>query len=111
MTKNKRSYAANNGCGFFTDWLAGIHSREELLPEQARRWRRLVDGLTAADDHRAADPQRFEEPVEPGDLQRDALARHLHDEIELGAGGFRAAGDVNVVVSDEFGRRIGSALA
>jgi hypothetical protein len=34
------------------------------------------------------------EPVEPGDLQRVTLAHQLHDEIEPGAGGFRAAGDV-----------------
>jgi hypothetical protein len=37
------------------------------------------------------------EPVEPGHLQRVALAQQLHDE-ELRAGRFRAAGDVDVDV-------------
>ncbi|MFI8877897.1 hypothetical protein [Streptomyces sp. NPDC055243] len=53
--------AIANKCWYLTDWLQTVHSREEMQPDQITRWRRLVDGLAAADDHRAASLQRIEE--------------------------------------------------
>ncbi len=50
-----------NRCWHLTDWLADIHSRDNMPPDQARRWRRLVDGLASAGDYRAAELQRIEE--------------------------------------------------
>jgi len=35
-------------------------------------------------------------PVEPGDPEDVSFAHQLHDEVEFGAGGFRAAGDVDM---------------
>ncbi|MFD4336209.1 hypothetical protein ACFWPP_03200 [Streptomyces anulatus] len=35
--------------------------RYAMTPDQIARWRRLVDGLASAGDHRAADLQRMEE--------------------------------------------------
>jgi hypothetical protein len=54
-------HALANRCWYLTDWLADIHSREDMTPDQARRWRRMVDGLAAAGDRRAAKLQRIEE--------------------------------------------------
>ncbi|MFJ5309938.1 hypothetical protein [Streptomyces sp. NPDC088350] len=53
--------AIANKCWYLTDWLRTLHSREEMPPDQITRWRRLVDGLAAAGDHRAASLQRIEE--------------------------------------------------
>ncbi|MFB6772191.1 hypothetical protein [Streptomyces sp. NPDC056337] len=53
--------AIANKCWYLTDWLRTLHSREEMQPDQIARWRRLVDGLAAAGDHRAASLQRIEE--------------------------------------------------
>ena len=39
---------------------------------------------------------RAREPVEPGDLHGVAAAQELHDQAELGAGGFGAAGGLGV---------------
>jgi len=48
-----------------------------------------------AEGHQVQD--RAREPVEPGDLH-GAAAQELHDQVELGAGGFGAAGGVDVDV-------------
>jgi hypothetical protein len=53
--------AIANKCWYLTDWLKALHSRDAMLPDQITRWRRLVDGLAAAGDHRAAGLQRIEE--------------------------------------------------
>lgn len=53
--------AIANKCWYLTDRLRTLHSREEMQPDQIARWRRLVDGLAAAGDHRAASLQRIEE--------------------------------------------------
>ncbi|WP_181801256.1 hypothetical protein [Streptomyces shenzhenensis] len=53
--------AIANKCWYLIDWLRTLHSREEMQPDQITRWRRLVDGLAAAGDHRAASLQRIEE--------------------------------------------------
>jgi hypothetical protein len=50
-----------NQCWYLTDWLKTLHSRDAMLPDHIARWRRLVDGLAAAGDHRAASLQRIEE--------------------------------------------------
>ncbi|MFK4144538.1 hypothetical protein [Streptomyces sp. NPDC004065] len=50
-----------NKCWYLTDWLKALHSRDAMLSNQITRWRRLVDGLAAAGDHRAAALQRIEE--------------------------------------------------
>ncbi|MFC8791910.1 hypothetical protein [Streptomyces cinereoruber] len=50
-----------NKCWYVTDWLKTLHSRDEMLPAHIARWRRLVDGLAAAGDHRAATLQLIEE--------------------------------------------------
>ncbi|MFE2032840.1 hypothetical protein ACFXBB_06150 [Streptomyces scopuliridis] len=50
-----------NQCWYLTEWLETVHSRDDMLPEHITRWRRLVDGLAAAGDHRAARLQRIEE--------------------------------------------------
>ncbi|WP_406420182.1 hypothetical protein [Streptomyces sp. NBC_01614] len=53
--------AIANKCWYLTDWLKTLHSRDAMLPDQITRWRRLVDGLAAAGDDRAAGLQRIEE--------------------------------------------------
>lgn len=50
-----------NKCWYFLDWLKTLHLRDAMPPNQIARWRRLVDGLAAAGDHRAASLQRIEE--------------------------------------------------
>lgn len=52
---------AANGCWYLPDWLGTLHSRDAMTLDQIARWRRLVDGLASAGDHRAADLQRMEE--------------------------------------------------
>ncbi|MFH8976313.1 hypothetical protein [Streptomyces sp. NPDC017890] len=52
---------AANRCWYLPDWLRTLHSRDAMTPDQIARWRRLVDGLASAGDHRAADLQRMEE--------------------------------------------------
>ncbi|MFW3470690.1 hypothetical protein ACN24M_04545 [Streptomyces microflavus] len=52
---------AANRCWYLPDWLRTLHSRDAMTPDQIARWRRLVDGLASAGDHRAADLQRIEE--------------------------------------------------
>ncbi|GHD76256.1 hypothetical protein ACFQL8_26795 [Streptomyces goshikiensis] len=52
---------AANRCWYLPDWLGALHSRDAMTPDQIARWRRLVDGLASAGDHRAADLQRMEE--------------------------------------------------
>jgi hypothetical protein len=52
---------AANRCWYLPDWLGTLHSRDAMTPDQIARWRRLVDRLASAGDHRAADLQRMEE--------------------------------------------------
>ncbi|MEU9105756.1 hypothetical protein AB0D54_15530 [Streptomyces xanthophaeus] len=52
---------AANRCWYLPDWLGTLHSRDAMAPDQIARWRRLVDGLASAGDHRAAGLQRMEE--------------------------------------------------
>ncbi len=53
--------AVASRCWFLTGWLQNLRSSYEMTSNQTTRWRRLVDGLAAAGDRRAADLQRTEE--------------------------------------------------
>ncbi|MEU0840124.1 hypothetical protein ABZ370_11715 [Streptomyces sp. NPDC005962] len=53
--------AIANHCFYFVDWLEEVHTHDGMLPDHIMRWRRIVDGLAAAGDHRAARLQRIEE--------------------------------------------------
>jgi hypothetical protein len=46
---------------FLTNWLETLRTSRELTPDQTARWCRLIDGLAAEGDHRAADLQQIEE--------------------------------------------------
>lgn len=48
-------------CLYLTDWLGTLREAGLGGPDDTARWRRLVDGLAAAGDHRAAELQRLEE--------------------------------------------------
>lgn len=50
-----------NRCWYVTDWLALLRETGLGVREDTARWRRLVDGLAAAGDDRAAELQRLEE--------------------------------------------------
>lgn len=50
-----------NRCWFLTNWLSFVRERAQLIGESMRRWRRLIDGLAAAGDSKAADLQRVDE--------------------------------------------------
>lgn len=50
-----------NSCWFLADWLGKLRSEQQLPADAANRWRRIVDGLTAAGDERAAKLQQTEE--------------------------------------------------
>jgi hypothetical protein len=53
--------AMANRCWFLTDWLDDIRATTLLDAEAAAGWRRLVDGLAAEGDNRAAKLQQAEE--------------------------------------------------
>jgi hypothetical protein len=53
--------AVASRCWFLTNWLQTLRTSHAMLPVQTARWRRIIDGLAAAGDHRAADLQRTEE--------------------------------------------------
>jgi hypothetical protein len=50
-----------NRCWFLTDWLGALREAGLGAADDTARWRRLVDGLAAAGDRRAAELQRLEE--------------------------------------------------
>jgi hypothetical protein len=50
-----------NRCWYLTDWLALLRETGLGAADDTARWRRLVDGLAAAGDRRAAELQRLEE--------------------------------------------------
>lgn len=50
-----------NRCWFLTDWLGTLREAGLGGPNDTARWRRLVDGLATAGDHRAAELQQLEE--------------------------------------------------
>ncbi len=58
-----RYNAFANRCWFFTDWLGSLRENGSDSAQSAitARWRRLVDGLAAAGDRRAAELQQLEE--------------------------------------------------
>ncbi|MCU1614167.1 MAG: hypothetical protein JWO98_1707 [Frankiales bacterium] len=48
-------------CWYLADWLSALREAGLGTPDDTARWRRLVDGLAAAGDQRAAELQRLEE--------------------------------------------------
>ncbi|WP_370948831.1 hypothetical protein AB5J62_15100 [Amycolatopsis sp. cg5] len=50
-----------NQCVFLTSWLASLREKGTGGATETARWRRIVDGLAAANDDRAAELQQLEE--------------------------------------------------
>ncbi|MCW2898260.1 MAG: hypothetical protein JWO67_525, partial [Streptosporangiaceae bacterium] len=48
-------------CWYLADWLSALREAGLGTPDDTARWRRLIDGLAAAGDQRAAELQRLEE--------------------------------------------------
>jgi len=53
--------AIANNCWFLAEWLGRLRTEQTMPPDLANTWRRIVDGLTAAGDVRAAKLQQAEE--------------------------------------------------
>ena len=53
--------AVANSCWFLAEWLGRLRTEQTMPPDVANAWRRIVDGLTAAGDVRAAKLQQAEE--------------------------------------------------